>query len=130
MAVFCLNLFRRCGDNSDSVVVQTMNNAAITRACQFSMIWAIGGILEEPDRAKFERFAKGLWSSMTHSLPKTNIFQHFIDETGEWKDWNALIGPKNAKAVREHGRIVVPTVRSTQMDYLMQSCVDLSKVMI
>lgn len=111
-------MLRDCADKNSGTLPQSL----IEKLFWFSCWWAIGGLLESKDRAKFSDF---ILSKMPVDAPprdKSTCYDYYVNEqTGQWTHWNSKIPsweyPGDEKF--EFSTLFVPTLDSVRMDFLI-----------
>ena len=94
----------------------------------FSILWSIGGYLEDSERVKFEQFLRSEDTGL--KMPKLPsgecIYDYCVDTgTNKWHHWNTMaeksltldITPQN------YGNILIPNVGSIRIEFLIK-CVE------
>jgi dynein heavy chain, axonemal len=89
----------------------------------FSIIWTIGGILEDSDRSKLDDYVKSI-CSVEKVLPSSSLFDFFLCERSlDWITWETplWIYPESTSNddSLDFNSLLVPTIDTTKALYLM-----------
>ena len=112
----------------------------------FSLLWTIGGSLDQGGRSKFEPLVRDLimadprlidkWSVVTVSQWKSlpvrqalpdgvNLFDCYVaEDTGKWTPWVQRIKSLDIPANAQYHQIIVPTADTVRNQYLMERYID------
>ena len=88
----------------------------------FSLLWSVGGYLENDDRILLQRFIRENTSLSLPSLDEDDIFQYYLDrDDGKWRHWKTLMMDYRPPEVspQSYGSLLVPNVSSLRIDFLM-----------
>ncbi|CEO98004.1 hypothetical protein PBRA_006118 [Plasmodiophora brassicae] len=115
---------------SSSVERQVVYNAdQIERLFLYALVWSVGGLLEQDDRAKLNGFLAGVApaGAMPDASNGLTLYDYVVDaKTLEWRPWQA---PQWAYP-RDNftfSSILVPTVDSVRAEYLMSSLAHMNR---
>ncbi|XP_043194572.1 dynein axonemal heavy chain 12-like isoform X3 [Amphibalanus amphitrite] len=110
-------------------------------AAVFATVWSVGGVLDEPSRAKFDEFFKNLHSGqdeqcpvpaevgkMDVPMPPEGCIYDFYFEykaRGQWRHWNDLARLAEQAGTEDKNirAIIVPTIDTARYTYLMDLCI-------
>ncbi|VDL20010.1 unnamed protein product [Hymenolepis diminuta] len=105
----------------------------------FSVVWGIGGCLDEMGRKKFDEFIKPILAGKVPELPVPQsiggrcdfqmpdtglVYDYFYEynSRGKWKHWNDLSRGRTNFDGMEIRDIIVPTMDTARYQYLIDVC--------
>ncbi|KAL5971244.1 Dynein heavy chain 7 axonemal [Taenia solium] len=105
----------------------------------FSIVWGIGGCLDENSRIKFDDFIKPILGGKVPELPVPQsiggrcdfqmpdtglVYDYFFEfkSRGKWKHWNELSRGQSKFEGMEIRDIIVPTMDTARYKYLVDIC--------
>ncbi|VDO03290.1 unnamed protein product [Rodentolepis nana] len=108
-------------------------------SCLFSVVWGIGGCLDETGRTKFDEFIKPILAGKVLELPVPQsiggrcdfqmpdtglVYDYFYEynSRGKWKHWNDLTRGRSNFDGMEIRDIIVPTMDTARYKYLIDIC--------
>ena len=105
-------------DNLEAIRLLPFTNSFI-----FSLIWAIGGYLEDREREKLESYLVGDTELELPSLPPgDNIFDYNVNPaSGKWSHWNSQLSNYTPPEIspQTYGSLLIPNVGSIRTEFLM-----------
>ena len=138
-----LNLFQSQLNDIVNKKVTTISAKQIQGCFFLSLIWSIGGIVNESSRPKFSAFFKSIFSlsspapkpsniALEAIMPEDNVFDIYFDPIASvWKAWVSLISDSYSIPPKtKYDDILVPTLDTARYAYILQSLIQNSKQVI
>ena len=93
----------------------------------YCLVWGVGGMLELPDRIKFDDKLREINAEAQPPKDEENpdlIYEYFVDieGTGNWKHWSTKIPTFLFDPAMEFAQAFVPTLDSTRYQFLLECC--------
>lgn len=91
----------------------------------FSLVWSIGGNLDEDSRVKFSDFLKTLIQKVIPELTfESDIYDYYVHiEKQELRPWKEIVEEYVYNQHEAYFNIMVPTVDSTRLQYIMKALI-------
>eukprot|EP00818_Percolomonas_sp_WS_P004783 CAMPEP_0117442044 /NCGR_PEP_ID=MMETSP0759-20121206/3945_1 /TAXON_ID=63605 /ORGANISM="Percolomonas cosmopolitus, Strain WS" /LENGTH=4215 /DNA_ID=CAMNT_0005233913 /DNA_START=112 /DNA_END=12759 /DNA_ORIENTATION=- len=99
----------------------------------FALIWSVGGNLDEDSRNKFSIFLQPLIQEviMPDFPTEGDIYDYYVHiEKQEFRKWKEIVGEYAYDPHEPYFNIMVPTVDSTRLQYLMKALVGQQRHML
>ena len=91
----------------------------------FALVWAIGGYLENPERAKLENHMRERSPLKLPQFPKgDSIYNYNVNpHSGKWSHWNDLLRDYVPPDITpsSYGSLLIPNVSSIRTEFLIKS---------
>ena len=91
----------------------------------FSIAWAIGGYLENPERTRLENYMKERTQLKFPQLPKNDTIYNYVvnPNSGKWSHWNDQIGDYQPPEVnpQTYSNLLIPNVSSIRTEFLISN---------
>jgi len=97
----------------------------------FSLAWALGGYLENPERFKLESYMRERSQLKLPQLPKGDSIYNYVvnPNSGKWTHWNDqnidYVPPDVSP--QTYSSLLIPNVSSIRTDYLIKCIAGLGK---
>jgi len=92
----------------------------------FAYIWTLGGNFQDGSLKKFEEFARNIIPEIVLDFPfEHSVWDWSVDkDTGRWVNWTELVAQFHYQKGAPFFNLIVPTVDSTRIKYLLRAQVD------
>jgi dynein heavy chain len=119
---FC-ELFASLTENTEEFDITDTNDlpARLEKVFVYSLCWSIAGLLETPDRIKFDGWLRKF--DTKKSMPTVEegetVFEYFVDpKTCQWKKWTPTPWMSPPADQFDFSNILIPTLDSTRAIYV------------
>jgi len=142
----CMRMFTCLGDAfEDAALLETMNDNLIAVHIQskflFSLVWSIGGVLDDSGREVFDKmlrkllvddppkelkpFVKSPPQKITHLFPEGKSVYEWVfnTETAKWSTWMDMAEEQKIDPEAEYTSIVVQTLDTIRYTYILDHLV-------
>eukprot|EP00966_Prymnesium_polylepis_P286770 6623977-Prymnesium_polylepis.1 len=111
--------------------------AALERFVLYAMIWSIGGVLEQADRAKLDQHLRSMAPSSALPTPDT-VFEYHVDTTKADYPWCAWLASVPAAELpcspavlrRRFASLLVPTVDCVRCEFNVERSVEMQRAVL
>jgi dynein heavy chain len=95
----------------------------------FALIWSLGTTTDLPGRAKFDHWLRGRLPDASVEIPDAGlVYDYFFDrKTKAWVSWFSTVKEYEVDIKQSFNEIVVPTLDSIRMKYLVSLCLQTGK---
>ncbi|KAI9206840.1 dynein heavy chain and region D6 of dynein motor-domain-containing protein [Polychytrium aggregatum] len=115
---------------------KTVSGEHLERLYIFSLIWAIGALLELDERKKLQSFLLEKCSHLKYPEldPNTQdtFYEYFVDESGKWVHWRERVPEWNypKDSTPEFSSVIIPTVDNVRVEFLMETVTKQQKAVL
>ena len=88
----------------------------------FSLLWSIGGYLENADRLLLQNFMRTSTKLSMPSLGEQDMFDYYFDcQDSQWRHWSSLMQDYTPPDIspQAYGNLLVPNVSSLRINFLI-----------
>jgi dynein heavy chain, axonemal len=112
---------------------EILEDTIYERVFLWALTWTAGGMLELPERIRFDEKLRTL-SSMCPYQDDDNpdlVYESFVDmDSGDWTLWASMIPEFNYDPAMEFSQAFVPTLDSTRYQNLLELCTSMNVGML
>ncbi|KAI9224435.1 dynein heavy chain and region D6 of dynein motor-domain-containing protein [Blastocladiella britannica] len=124
LARSCMNIFQGL-----SLDYKQPSNIVLQAMMMFSLVWSVGGVLNQPSRTKFNVFFRGLTGKSVSEcqFPTDGSVYDYILTNGNWKPWVDQISDAPIPSSARFADILVPTIDTMRYSWLLKLLAKINK---
>mgnify|MGYP003961386239 CR=1 FL=1 len=120
--ITCFDLLASVLDDAHELSMGALQPNQVEKLFWFAMTWSIGGVLEDTDRIKFDKFMRTRSKNLCNNKEGQLMFDSFVDsQTLEYDDWGEIVPEWEypGDTDLDFSTLYVPTADSVRSEFLL-----------